>query len=215
MRIAASIGLAGLATLLATGAARADVFEVGSDGAVRTRSGVAAVTWNTDVDPTDTEMAEAAPDVPAAAVTTIESPKIPVDYAQSLAKAASDYQISPSLLAALVGRESGWRTTALSNKGAIGLTQLMPATARAMQIDPRDAAANLAGGARYLRQMLDLFDGNVERALAAYNAGPGRVIRAGGVPAIAETRAYVATIIGRLGAAWPTVSAASPLGVIR
>jgi soluble lytic murein transglycosylase-like protein len=80
----------------------------------------------------------------------------------------------------------------------MGLAQLMPGTARALAVNAGDPAANLAGGAHYLRQMLDLFDGDVERALAAYNAGPGRVIRAGGVPRIAETRAYVSAIIDRL-----------------
>ena len=215
MKRTACICFAGLAATMGCGTAHADVFEVGSDGAVRTRSGAAAVTWNTDVDLTETDVAEIAPDVPPAAITTIEAPIMPVNYAQPLVQAASQYRISPDLLAALVGRESNWRTTALSTKGAVGLTQLMPATARAMQVDPRDAAANLAGGARYLRQMLDLFDGNVERALAAYNAGPGRVLRAGGIPAIAETRAYVSTIIGRLGTTWPATSTSATLGVIR
>lgn len=204
-----------MAATLGVGAAHADVFEVASDGAVKTRSGVAAVVWTDDVATIAGDTPEVAPEVPAAAVTLVEAPAMPAGYAQSLAQAASQYRLSPDLLAALVGRESGWRTTALSTKGAIGLTQLMPATARAMQVDPRDAAANLAGGARYLRQMLDLFDGDVERALAAYNAGPGRVLRAGGVPAIAETRAYVSTIIGRLGAVSSAVPTVISLGVIR
>ena len=74
----------------------------------------------------------------------------------------------------------------------------MPATARAMGVDPRDPAANLDGGARYLRIQLDTFGGDVEQALAAYNAGPGRVRAAGGVPRIAETKAYVAAIMARM-----------------
>lgn len=215
MNRSARIGVLVLAAVLAAGAGRADVLEIGSDGAVSKRSSTGAVVWNTDVDPTDTPMAEAAPDVPAAAVTMIVAPSIPAGYAQPLAQAAAQYHISPDLLAALVGRESNWRTTAMSTKGAIGLTQLMPATARAMQVDPGNAAANLVGGARYLRQMLDLFDGDVERALAAYNAGPNRVIRAGGIPAIAETRTYVSTIIGRLSSGLPVVSTVTSLGVIR
>jgi soluble lytic murein transglycosylase-like protein len=81
----------------------------------------------------------------------------------------------------------------------MGLTQLMPATARALGVDPRDPVANLEGGARYLRLMLDRFGGDVVKALAAYNAGPERVERAGGVPAIRETREYVAAIMARLG----------------
>jgi len=74
----------------------------------------------------------------------------------------------------------------------------MPATARYLGVNPSDPIANLHGGARYLRQLLDQFDGNVEKALAAYNAGPGRVRSAGGIPAIAETQAYVSSIVRRI-----------------
>jgi soluble lytic murein transglycosylase-like protein len=77
----------------------------------------------------------------------------------------------------------------------MGLAQLMPATARDLGVNPADPVQNLTGGARYLRALLDQFNGDLEKALAAYNAGPGRVSRAGGVPAIAETRNYVASIV--------------------
>jgi soluble lytic murein transglycosylase-like protein len=80
----------------------------------------------------------------------------------------------------------------------MGLAQLMPATARDLGVDPANPIANLNGGARYLRYLLDEFDGNVEKALAAYNAGPARVRSAGGVPAIAETRNYVTSIVRRV-----------------
>jgi soluble lytic murein transglycosylase-like protein len=74
----------------------------------------------------------------------------------------------------------------------------MPQTARELGVDPTDPVANLAGGARYLRQLLNSFDGNVEKALAAYNAGPARVVKANGIPAIPETRAYVASVVQRI-----------------
>ena len=74
----------------------------------------------------------------------------------------------------------------------------MPSTARYLGVNPDDPMQNLEGGARYLREQLDRFDGNLEKALAAYNAGPGRVIRAGGIPRIRETQNYVASIMGRL-----------------
>lgn len=171
--------------------ARADVFEIAADGAVAVRA-------------RDTggglDSADATPDVPAAALTTIETPAIPVTYRSPLTRAADTARVSPALLAALVWQESRWHPAALSPRGARGLTQLMPGTARALAVDPGDVSANLAGGARYLRSMLDRFDGDVERALAAYNAGPSRVPRAGGLPAIAQTRAYVAAIMDRLGA---------------
>lgn len=173
--------------------ARADVLEIADSGAVSVRSGAAAVEWRVDAAP------EVAPDVPAAAVTLVDAGDAPAAYRASLADAAGRYGVSPRLLAALVWNESRWRPGAVSPKGAIGLAQLMPGTARQLGVDARDPVASLAGGARYLRAQLDLFGGDIERALAAYNAGPARVRRAGGIPAIAETRAYVATIIDRLG----------------
>ncbi len=95
-------------------------------------------------------------------------------------------------------QESRWHEAARSPVGARGLAQLMPGTARELGVDPDDPLANLEGGARYLRQQLDRFDGDLEKALAAYNAGPGRVEQAGGVPRIRETQKYVAAIMGRL-----------------
>ena len=108
--------------------------------------------------------------------------------------------VDPKLLAALVDAESGWDPLARSNKGAQGLTQLMPETAQKLGVgSPLDPEQNLIGGARYLRQMLDHFGGDVPRALAAYNAGPGAVERAGGVPNYPETQAYVRRILGAMG----------------
>ncbi|WP_205853771.1 lytic transglycosylase domain-containing protein [Phenylobacterium deserti] len=111
---------------------------------------------------------------------------------------AAKYDISPALLEAVVWQESRWRQAATSRAGAHGLAQLMPGTARDLGVDRADPMANLEGGARYLRMQLDLFGGDVEKALAAYNAGPARVRRAGGVPQIPETQAYVAAIMARL-----------------
>ena len=102
------------------------------------------------------------------------------------------------LIEALVWQESRWRADAVSPVGARGLAQLMPATAKELGVNPDDPFANLEGGARYLRQQLDRFDGDLEKALAAYNAGPGRVERAGGIPRIRETQNYVAAIMTRL-----------------
>jgi|GEM_PF-159782 len=111
-------------------------------------------------------------------------------WAGAIEKAASDAGVDPALLAALVQHESGFRPDAVSHAGAIGLAQLMPGTAAGLGVNPRDPEENLAGGARYLREQLDRF-GDVRLALAAYNAGPGRVSRAGGIPQITETQNYV------------------------
>jgi len=123
---------------------------------------------------------------------------IPAAYAAKVHELARRFDLSPALLEAVVWQESRWRADAVSPAGARGLAQLMPATARYLRVDPDDPHANLEGGARYLREQLDRFDGDLEKALAAYNAGPGRVERAGGIPNIRETKGYVAAIMGRL-----------------
>jgi soluble lytic murein transglycosylase-like protein len=113
-------------------------------------------------------------------------------YAAEITAAAKKHGIDPALLAGLVKQESGFDPSAGSHAGARGLTQLMPATAAGLGVsNVLDPIQNLDGGAKYLRQQLDAFDGDVTRALAAYNAGPGAVQRYGGVPPYAETQNYV------------------------
>ena len=110
--------------------------------------------------------------------------------------AARRHGVPEDLFLRLVQQESAWNADAVSHKGAIGLAQLMPGTARLLRVDPRDPAQNLEGGARYLRQQYDAF-GTWRLALAAYNAGPQAVTRHGGVPPFAETQSYVTRILGR------------------
>ncbi len=110
-------------------------------------------------------------------------------------QAARRYGLDPALVDAVVRAESGYDPQATSPAGAAGLMQLMPATARALGVaDPYDPAQNVEGGVRYLRGLLDRF-GDVALALAAYNAGPGAVVRFGGVPPYRETRAYVERVL--------------------
>lgn len=116
-------------------------------------------------------------------------------WAGAIEEVAGRYGLDPRLLAALVWAESGFDPSAVSPAGAIGLTQLMPGTAVGLGVDPRDPLQNLEGGTRYLRAQLDRF-GRLDLALAAYNVGPGRVVEAGGIPQIPETRAYVARVLG-------------------
>ena len=119
-----------------------------------------------------------------------------IPYAANIAASAAAHGLDPRLVEAVAWHESRLRADALSPKGAFGPMQLMPATARALGVDARDPGQNIAGGARYLRQMADRF-GDWGLALAAYNAGPGAVARFGGVPPFAETRAYVTGVLAR------------------
>lgn len=118
-------------------------------------------------------------------------------YEPLIREAEVRYRLPPGLMQALVWAESRFNPMAISPAGAAGLAQLMPGTARELGVSNRhDPAQNIDGGARYLRQMLDRF-GDVHLALAAYNAGPGAVYRAGGIPRNRETPAYVRSVLQR------------------
>jgi soluble lytic murein transglycosylase-like protein len=184
---------------LAASPAGAQVMDISSDGTVSVRQGSGAANWVV-VSPASDQTVDqnGEPIVPSYAYTNVNPAPVPLQFAAALTQASVAANVSPTLLASLVWQESRWNPQAISRKGAIGLAQLMPATARNLGVNPNDPIQNLAGGARYLRQLLDQFDGNVEKALAAYNAGPARVRSAGGVPAIAETRAYVSSIVRRV-----------------
>jgi soluble lytic murein transglycosylase-like protein len=108
--------------------------------------------------------------------------------------------LTPDLLRAVIEKESSYLPCAVSVSGAQGLMQLMPETAAELGVqNPFDPQENVSGGARYLKQLLVKYDGNLPLALAAYNAGPGRVDAVGTVPEIPETMNYVAKILGQLG----------------
>lgn len=127
--------------------------------------------------------------------TAMVSPSAPAVGAL-LAQASSRYAIRADLLTSVAWRESHFRSNAISSKGAVGVMQLMDGTARDLGVDRFDLSQNIFGGAAYLKQMLERFGGDEALALAAYNAGPQAVLRAGGVPQIQETRDYVSAILG-------------------
>jgi soluble lytic murein transglycosylase-like protein len=146
-------------------------------------------------------MATAAP-LPVPPVVTVAptpaatpEPKTPQDLAD---QAAKKYSLPDSFLRSVMKAESGFQANALSPKGAIGLMQLMPETARELGVDPRDPHQNAEGGAQYLRALLAKYEGEPDQvllALAAYNAGPGAVDRYHGVPPWRETREYILRVL--------------------
>lgn len=175
------------AALSAATPAQGGVIEIGPDGDVTMIEGPQIVT------PAGAQPITRAP--PRAQLRAA-----PQDVAVHLERAGAVTELDPALLEAVAWVESRFNQGARSNKGAIGLMQLMPGTAADLGVDPRDAGQNAAGGAAYLRRMLILFKGDLQLTLAAYNAGPEAVRRYGGVPPYKETRAYVAAVLERMAA---------------
>ena len=118
-----------------------------------------------------------------------------IAYDDAIAEAADRYQLDPNLIRAIIHAESAFNPFAVSSAGALGLMQLMPAMAEELHVlDPFDPRQNILGGAQYLRDLLDRHHGNVDLAVASYNAGPGAVARYRGIPPYRETRNYVKTV---------------------
>ena len=141
----------------------------------------------------------ASPD-PSGLPVAFECEPLPVPEVESLVGATAQRDgVNADLLRNVMQQESGFRPCAVSSKGAMGLMQLMPPTAEQLGIlDPFDPGSNVDGGARYLKQLLDKYGGDVPKALGAYNAGPSKVDAAGAVPSIPETVEYVRQILAAL-----------------
>ncbi len=145
-----------------------------------------------DVPTADIESFQPAPPEPQEATAPTKLP----DLKAIVAAASSQHRIDADFIASVIAAESGNNSRAVSRKGAQGLMQLMPSTASKLGVkDSFDPADNVDGGVRYLRELLLLYNGDMAKALAAYNAGPQRVQQYKGVPPYRETHAYVARII--------------------
>ena len=142
---------------------------------------------------TPTKPAASDPIVPVAAnVITREPGAPPASIAQLVQQSAEKHRVDPALVRAVISTESNWNPRAVSSKGALGLMQLIPGTARQLGVrNAFDPAQNVDAGVRYLSMLLQRYNGDLHKALAAYNAGPGAVDRFGGVPNYRETRNYV------------------------
>ena len=130
------------------------------------------------------------PALPQIAPPKVSAPE-PLAPEQLANAAAQRYGLPPSLVRSVMKAESGFQPRAVSPKGAVGLMQLMPGTAQVLGVNPYDPAQNVDAGARYLRALLEKYNGGLRHALAAYNAGPGAVEKHGGVPPFAETLDYI------------------------
>jgi len=122
------------------------------------------------------------------------------EIGDAIQEAAEREGLTPDLLRAIIHKESSYLPCAVSPKGALGLMQLMPATASAMRVgNPFDPKQNIDGGSRFLRKLLNRYGNDLSLALGAYNAGPGNVDAYGGLPPFPETIDYVGDILGKLG----------------
>lgn len=132
----------------------------------------------------------------SASANGLRVPSVPNGLGPLLAEASQQYSLEPALLAAVIEVESGFNPNAVSPAGAKGLMQLMDATARGLGVtDSYDPQQNILGGARFLRQLLDRYKGDIRLALAAYNAGSGTVERYGGIPPYPETQRFVSKVL--------------------
>jgi soluble lytic murein transglycosylase-like protein len=159
-----------------------------------------------DIPTAEIEHFEAAPDTPSAAPASPSNaanvqPAFPArrpaaDLNEVVNEASFRYKLDPDLVNSVIKAESGFNTRAVSPKGALGLMQLMPGTASQLGVpNVFDPQANVEGGTKYLRELMERYDFDIVKALAAYNAGPQRVEQFGGVPPYHETRAYVARVV--------------------
>ena len=141
----------------------------------------------------DDYVAPPKPVVPLVAAAAPDKPRLSIH--EMVTQAALNNGLPPAIVHSVARAESAYQVNALSPKGAIGVMQLMPGTAASLKADPNDPEQNIEAGARYLRELLERYDGDSVKALAAYNAGPGAVDKYNGVPPYRETITYVDRVL--------------------
>jgi soluble lytic murein transglycosylase-like protein len=189
-------GVAGacFALLFTANAARADVLAIGDDGTVTVHSGpalYASADLKPQALPVERQSVARVRPGNTTAASTVRT---------AIANAAAHYALSPLLVSAVAWRESAFHANAVSPKGASGIMQLMPETARAYCASPCSPSANVEAGTAYLSALMQRYDGDIVKALAAYDAGPRAVDRYSGTPPYRETKAYVDAILARMSA---------------
>jgi soluble lytic murein transglycosylase-like protein len=190
-RYFAGVAFALFALSLVRAPAQADVLAIGDDGSVTVHLGPALYT-SADLKPQALPPETSRTSHPRAANPVVRT---------AIANSAAHHSLSPALVAAVAWRESAFNAKAISPKGAKGIMQLMPQTARAYCAAPCSASQNVEAGTAYLQALMQRYDGDIVKALAAYDAGPRAVDRFGGLPPYRETQAYVDAILARMSAA--------------
>lgn len=193
-------GLTMLAGLVLAAPASATVLEIAPDGAVTVYDRPALYRNGDARQAPNVQPLLASPAVPRSRPVTWTVPRrsAPAGVMAAIQSAAITQQLDPTLIQAVAWRESRLRSDAVSPKGARGVMQLMPETARGLGVNADQMDENVQGGTRYLKQLMARYNGDVIKALAAYNAGPGAVDRHGGPPPYRETQAYVDAVMEHL-----------------
>jgi Transglycosylase SLT domain len=184
-----------LATCCVSNVAKADVIDISPTGVITTHKGPTVFSGTTS-----TPITTATPSTETN--TALPDPQFPLTLHPVLVgylnEAATRFGVDPALVRAVAWQESRFRSDAVSPKGAIGIMQLMPDTARELGVNPHDPRQNIHGGVAYLSSLLTRFGGDTRLALAAYNAGPAAVAQYRGIPPFRETQNYVKSISARI-----------------
>ena len=177
---------------------RADVIDISPSGTIVTYKGPTQFVGATSSSLDQTLEVKAIPNGRISALSQRSAVNMHPVLAGYANEAAEKFKVDPALIQAVAWQESRFNPYAVSPKGAIGIMQLMPATARQLGVNPHDPRENIQGGVAYLSALLTQFGGDVRLALAAYNAGPEAVRRYGGIPPFRETQSYVKSIAERV-----------------